>query len=86
MFLCNGDGHVRELLVLHQGCQGPFQGSRGKVGFLMRQHYRKGPNIAWSGESPAFSRVVAGNVGFLPTYDGDLRDMLLLPQESPVSI
>ena len=52
----------------------------------MRQHYRKGPNIAWSGESPAFSRVVAGNVGFLPTYDGDLRDMLLLPQESPVSI
>ena len=52
----------------------------------MRQHYRKGPNIAWSGESPAFSRVVAGNVGFLPTYDGDLRDMLLLPQESPVSM
>ena len=86
MFLCNGDGHVRELLVLHQGCQGPFQGSRGKVRFLTRQCFRKGLNIVWSGESPAFSRVAVGNMGFFPTYDGDLRDMLMLPQESPVSI
>ena len=36
MFLLSGDGYVGELLELHQGCQGPFQGSRGKVGFLSR--------------------------------------------------
>ena len=36
------------------------------------------------GESPGFSRVVAGNEGFLLSYDGDLRDLLVLPQESLV--
>ena len=34
MFLSSGDGYVGELLVLPQGCQKPFQGSRGKVEFL----------------------------------------------------
>ena len=40
----------------------------------------KGVNLAWSGEPPEFSRVVAGAL----TYDGDLRDPLLWPQERPV--
>ena len=39
----------------------------------------KGVNLAWSGEPPEFSRVVAGAL----TYDGDLRDPLWWPQERP---
>ena len=38
------------------------------------------------GESPSFPRVAAGNLGLLPSYDGDLRDPLVLPQESQVSM
>ena len=33
VFLSSGDGYVGELLELHQVCQGPFRGSRGKVDF-----------------------------------------------------
>ena len=86
MFLLSGDGYVGELLELHQGCQGPFQGSRGKVGFLSRFRSRKGPHLTLRRESPGFSQVVAGKVVFLRNYDGDLRDPLVLPQESPVSM
>ena len=86
MFLSSGDGYVAELLELHQGSQGPFRGSRGKVRFLLRCHSGKGPHHALRGESPGFSRVAAGNMGFLLSYNGDLRDLLMLPQESPVSM
>ena len=37
------------------------------------------PHLALRGESPGFSRVTAGNMGFLSSYDGDLRDPLVLP-------
>ena len=30
-FLSSGDGYVRELLELQQGCEGPFRSSRGYV-------------------------------------------------------
>ena len=86
MFLASGDGHVREHLLLHQGCQGPFQGSRRKVGFHLRLCSRKGPCLTWSGECPGFSRVAPGNLGFLLSFDGDLSDLLVLPQESKVSM
>ena len=33
------------------------------------------------GESPGFSRVAAGNLGFFSIYDGDLRDPLMGPKE-----
>ena len=84
LFLSSGDGYVGELLELHQKCQGHFRGSRGKVGFLSRRHSRKVPHHALMGESPDFSRVVAGNLGFLSSYDGNLRDPLVWPQENPV--
>ena len=86
VFLSSGDGYVREILELHQGCQGPFQGSRGKVGFLLRRHSGKGPHLTLRGESHVFSQVAAGNMGFLSSSDGDLRDQIVLPQESPVSM
>ena len=86
MFLSSGDGYVRELLELPQGCQGPFQGSRGKVGFLSRCCRGKEPHLALRGESPGFSQVAAANLVFLPSCDRDLRDPLVGPQESPVSM
>ena len=73
MFLSSGDGYVGELLELPQGCQRPFRGSRGKVGFLSRHCSRKWPHLTLRGECPAFlelwqetwgpSRVTAGTSG-----------------------
>ena len=89
MFLSSRDGNVRELLELYQGCQGPFQAARGKVGFLSRHCSRKGPHLALRGESPGFSRVATLKFVFLLSYNGnlrDLRDLHGLPQESSVSM
>ena len=86
MFLSSGDEYVGVLLELHQGCQGAFCSSRGKVGFLLRCHSRKGFHLSFRGESSCFSRVVAGDMVFLSSYNGDLRDLLVLPHESQVSI
>ena len=74
MFLSSGDGYVGELLELPQGCQGPFRGSRGKIGFLSRCLSPKGPHLALRRESPGFSRVAAGDLGFLLSYDRNLTD------------
>ena len=82
MFLSSAEGDVRELLELPQGCQGTFRGSGGKVVFLSRHCSGKGPQLAWRGEPPGFSRVA---VGFLTRYDGDLRDPLVGPQGGSVS-
>ena len=65
-----------------QGCQGPFRSSGDKVGFLARCCSTKRPQLALRGESPGFSRVAAG---FFSSYDGDLRDPLVGPQQGPVS-
>ena len=86
MFPSNVDGYVRELLELPQGCQGPFRGSGGKEEFLSRRHSGKVPHLALRGESSGFPRVASGNLGFLLSYNKDLRDLLVLPQDSPVSM
>ena len=39
-----------------------------------------------TGEFLGFSRVAAGSVGFLSSYDGEHREPLMLPQGIPVSI
>ena len=39
-----------------------------------------------TGESRGFFRVVVQSVGFLLSYDGELRELLVCPQVSPVSI
>ena len=67
---------------MHQGCQVPFQISRGNVGFLLRGCSRNGPHLTMTGEPRGFSRVV---VGFL-SYDVKFREPLMLPQGSPISI
>ena len=86
VFLSIRDVYVGELLELPQGCQGPFPGSSVKVGFLLRRCSGKGPHLTLRVESPVFSLVVAGNLRFLSNYYRDLRDALLLPQESPACI
>ena len=73
MFLSSGDGFVGELLELTKGCQVPFRGSRGKVGFLLRWCSGKGPHLRLSGESPGVSPVVTENLGFLSSCDQDLK-------------
>ena len=75
-----------ELLELPKRCQVPFQGSRGKVEFLSSRCSRKGPNLALMGESPRFSQVASGRLEFLLSCDGDLRDLLMLPQEIQVPL
>ena len=86
VFLSSGDGYVGNLLELPRGFQTPVRGSRVKVGFLWRHSSGKMPHLTFRGESPPFSRVVAANLGFLLSYNGDLRDLLLFPWESPGSM
>ena len=86
VFLSSGDGYVVELLELLQGCQGNFQGSRQKVGFLLRRSSRKGPYLALKGESHGFSRVATANVGSQSSYDGKTGSGFWGPQESQVSL
>ena len=78
--------HVRtvchRIFGLHQGCQVPFQISRGNAGFLLRHCRGKRPHLAMMGEPRGFSRVAAG----FSSYDGELREPLLLAQGSPISI
>ena len=50
---------------------------RGMVGFLLRRCSGKGPHLTLMGESPGFSRVVAGTLGFLSSYDRDFSDPLI---------
>ena len=52
------------------------------MGFFSGLFRGKGPQPALRGESPGFSLVA---VGFLSSYDRDLRDPLMGPQGGPVS-
>ena len=55
------------------------------MGFLSRRRSRKEPHLALRGEYSGLSRVAAASVGFLLSYDGDLRGPLVLPEENPDS-
>ena len=67
---------------MHQGCQVLFRISRGNVRFLLRRCSEKGPHLTMTGEPCGFSRVAAG----FSSYEGKLREPLVLPQGSPISI
>ena len=53
---------------------------------LSRCCRRKGPHLVLTGLPPGLSRVAAGGVRFLSRYHGELREPLVLPQGSQVSI
>ena len=85
MFLSSGDGYVLELLELHKGCRVQFRVLRGNVGFLLRCCSENRPHLPLRGESPGFPQGLAGLLGFLSSYDMDLRVSLLLPQGNQFS-
>ena len=51
------------------------------MGFLSRHCKEKGPHLPITGEPHGFSRVVAG----FSSYDGELREPLVLAQGRPIS-
>ena len=53
---------------------------------LLKCCRRKCPQLALTGASRGLSRVVAGGLRFLSRYHGELREPLVLPQGSQVSI
>ena len=52
------------------------------MGFLSRRCSRKGAHLTITEEPCGFPRVAAG----FSSYDGELRETLMLPQRSPISI
>ena len=56
--------------------------SRVNIEFLLRRYSGKGPHLAMTGEPRGFSPVVAG----FSTYDEELREPLVLPPGSSISI
>ena len=52
------------------------------MGFLSRRCSRKGAHLKIMGEPCGFPRVAAG----FSSYDRELRETLMLPQRSPISI
>ena len=55
-------------------------------GLLSRSCRKRMASIAMMGYLVFFSRAVAQRMGFLSSYDGELREPLVWPQGSPVSI
>ena len=68
--------------MFHQGFQVQIQISRGNVGFLLRHCSGKGPHLMITGEPRGISQVAVG----FSSYDGELREPLVLPQGRPISI
>ena len=69
-----------------EGVKDPFESQEGRWDISQYAHSRKGPHLMLRGGSPGFSRVVPRNLGFLSSYDRGLRNPLVWPQESPVSM
>ena len=83
--LLSCDRYLGESLELHKGSQASLRVLRGNLGLLLRHCRGKGLHLALRGEYHGFSRVVAGYLGFLSYCDWDLREPLVLLQESQVS-
>ena len=73
-------------LELHEGSHASSRIWRGNLGLLSGHCRRKWPHFTLMGAYPGFSRVVVGGLGFLSRYHGELREPLMLPQGSQVSI
>ena len=71
---------------MHEGSQASFRDCRGHSGLLSRSCRNKWLHVARTGESLCFCRVVAVGLGFLSSYPGELREPLVVPQRSQVSI
>ena len=65
---------------------GTHSGLKREGGISLETLQQKRSYLALRGESLGFSRIVAGNLGFLLSYEGDLSDTLVWPQVRPVYI
>ena len=78
--LSSGDGYVGELLELQQGCEDPLEVPEFRC-HLPRDASAEMGLISPGGEN-LLDFLELWQV--LPTYDGDFRDPLWWPKESPV--
>ena len=85
MLLSSGDSYVGELRGCLKGVKDPFEAQEGRWDFS-RDDDRKRASSRVQGRISWFSRVPAGNLGFLSSYDRDLKGPFVLPQETPVSM
>jgi len=81
---CNG--YLLEPTEWSKGSQASCGVLRGDMGCSLGPAEKEWPHLTMTGESRGFSRAVARHVGFLSSYDGELREPLVWPQGSPVSI
>ena len=73
-------------LDLHERSRASSRILRGNSVLLWRRCSRNGPHLGWTGVSRGLSQVAVGGLGFLSRFQGELREPLVLPQESQVSI
>ena len=73
-------------LSSRDGVSGTLSRLKKKGSISLEMPQWKGALSRIEGESPGFSRVSAGNLRFLLSYNGDMRDLLVLPQESQASM
>ena len=79
-------GYLLEPIEWPKGSQASCGVLRGDMGLLSRSCRKRMASIAMMGYLVFFSRAVAQRMGFLSSYDGELREPLVWPQGSPVSI
>ena len=85
-FISSCDGDLWAPLSCLKGSQTFSRALRGNLGLFSRCCRRKGPHLALTGDSRGLSRVAVGSLGFLCRYHQELREPLVLPQGSQVSI
>ena len=90
MFLSTGNAYVGNVLGCVKDVKDPFEAQEGRWDFPRDATAKKGLHLTLMGESPGFSRVAAGNMGFLLSLrgtsvflssgDGYVGDLLELQQ------
>ena len=79
------DGYLLEPIEWLKGNQASCGVLREDSGLLSRPSKKEGLHLAMTGESRGFFRAAVRCVGFLSSYDGELKEPLVWPQGSPVS-
>ena len=69
-----------------KGVKPPVEFGEGTRECSLGPARKEGPHLATTGESRSLLLAVARHVGFLSSYDRELREPLVLPQGRPVSI
>ena len=84
--LSNCDGYLLKPIEWPKGSRASCGVLREDSGLLLGPAAKEGPHLATMGESRGFFRAATQRVGFSTSYDGELREPVVWPQGSPVSI